>query len=218
MKRDAGMVRQDTWGCLILDRASRLVVAQQAGPLAAPLLTGAITQAVGRMGGRACQWCSDGWHAYGELLRQVYRYKHSTGQAGRPAWVLPDDLALTQVIKQHDEHGRVIGVELHASIGPLVADATCAHVERLHGCLRDHLACLTRQTHAFAKTLRTWQAAVGLAVFVHNWLREHVSLREPTEELPGRRYRQRTPAMAAGLSEHCWSWHEFLTTPRPVSR
>jgi IS1 family transposase len=212
------MVRQDTWGCMVLDRASRLVVAQQAGPLEERLLTRAITQAVLRLGGRACQWCSDGWHAYGELLRQVYRRKHFTGRPGRPAWVLPADLALTQVVKQHDAHGRVVGVERQAVIGPLIAEASCAHVERLHGSLRDHLACLTRKTHAFAKTQRTWQAAVGLAVFVHNWLRDHPSLREPSDAVAGRRYRQRTPAMAVGLSEHCWSWHEFLTTPRSVSR
>lgn len=218
MNRDAGIVRQDTWGCVILDRASRLVVAQQAGALEERLLTRAIRQAVARLGGRACQWCSDGWHAYGTLLRAVYRQRHYTGKPGRPAWVLPAGLALTQVVKQHDEHGRVCGVELHAALGPLVADATCAHVERLHGSLRDHLACLTRKTHAFAKTLRTWQAAVGLAIFVHNWLREHPSLREPSDDLPGRRYRQRTPAMAVGLSDHCWSWHEFLTTPMPISR
>lgn len=218
MKRDAGIVRQDTWGCLILAQASRLVVAQHAGPLDEPLLTRTIRQAVERMGGRARQWCSDGWHAYGTILRDLYRQRHCTGKPGRPGWLLPDGLALTQVIKQHDEHGRVIGVEHPAAIGPLLAGATCAHVERLHGCLRDHLACLTRKTHAFAKTVRTWQAAVGLAVFVHNWLRMHASLREPTDDLPGRRSRQRTPAMAVGLSDHCWSWQEFLTTPPPVSR
>ena len=212
------MVRQDHWGCVIVDQASRLLVAHQAGPLAEPLLLGTIRQAVQRLGGRACQWCSDGWHAYGTLLRQVYRQRHRTGQPGRPGWRLPDGLALTQVVKVHDEHGRVIGVERQAAIGPLIVGATCAHVERFQGSLRDHLACLTRQTHAFAKTVRTWQAAVGLAVFMHNWLRVHPSLREPTDELPGRRYRQRTPAMAAGLTDHCWSWHEFLTTPKLVSR
>ena len=212
------MVRQDHWGCLILDRASRLVLAYQGGPLDEVLLTRTIRQAVARLGGRACQWCSDGWHAYGAILRALYRQRHFTGKPGRPGWVLPDGLALTQVVKVHDERGRVTGVELQAVIGPLIADATCAHVERLHGGLRDHLACLTRRTHAFAKPQRTWQAAVGLAVFGHNWLRVHPSLRQPSEAEPGRRYRQRTPAMAAGLTDHVWSWHEFLTTPKPVSR
>jgi hypothetical protein len=27
----------------------------------------------------------------------------------------------------------------------------------------------------------------------------------------GRRYRQRTPAMAIGLADHVWSWEEFLS-------
>jgi len=29
--------------------------------------------------------------------------------------------------------------------------------------------------------------------------------------LEGRRYRRRSPAMAIGLTDHIWSWEEFLT-------
>jgi hypothetical protein len=40
----------------------------------------------------------------------------------------------------------------------------------------------------------------------------HKALRERAADLPnGRRYRQRTPAMAIGLSDHVWSWSEFLS-------
>jgi hypothetical protein len=31
----------------------------------------------------------------------------------------------------------------------------------------------------------------------------------------GRRYRQQTPAMAIGLTDHVWSWEEFLSYPVP---
>jgi hypothetical protein len=37
--------------------------------------------------------------------------------------------------------------------------------------LRDRLACLTRKTHAFAKRELTWDAAVALCLFEHNWMR-----------------------------------------------
>jgi hypothetical protein len=32
-----------------------------------------------------------------------------------------------------------------------------------------------------------------------------------------RRYHRRSPAMAAGLTEHVWSWEEFLNIPVPIS-
>ena len=90
------------------------------------------------------------------------------------------------------------------------------HGERLHGVLRDRLACLTRKTHAFAKTATTWDALVGVAIFEHNWLRPHPALRQPTA-VPGRRYEQRTPVMALGLADHRWTWAEFLSMRTPVT-
>ena len=51
-----------------------------------------------------------------------------------------------------------------------------------------------------------------LSLFEGNWLRLHPALREPANDLPhGRRYRRRSPAMAIGLTDHVWSWEEFLT-------
>lgn len=53
---------------------------------------------------------------------------------------------------------------------------------------------------------------VTLCLFEHNWMRPHLALREKATGLPeGRRYRQRTPAMAIGLTDHLWTWEEFLT-------
>lgn len=51
-----------------------------------------------------------------------------------------------------------------------------------------------------------------LCVFEHTWLRPHGALRELAEDLPnGQRYRQRSPAMAIGLTDHIWSGEKFLT-------
>jgi hypothetical protein len=74
------------------------------------------------------------------------------------------------------------------------------------------LSALTRKTHAFAKKAETWDALVILCLFEHNWLRPHRALREERADLlDGRRYRRRTPAMAMGLTDHIWTWEEFLT-------
>jgi len=60
----------------------------------------------------------------------------------------------------------------------------------------------------------TWDALFSLALFEHNWLRSHVALRLPVPEAhAGRRYERRSPAMALGLTDHVWSWDEFLRLP-----
>lgn len=100
---------------------------------------------------------------------------------------------------------------MRAVIGEQVAFPYTVHLERLNGSLRDRLSCLTRKTHAFAKEAETWDALFRLALFEHNWLRFHIALRVPLPEpWDARRYQQRTPAMALGLTDHQWSWQEFL--------
>ena len=103
------------------------------------------------------------------------------------------------------------------TLGNLVQDPRLNHrLEGTAGVLRDRWACLTRKTHAFAKDARTWDAAVSLALFEHNWLRPHPALRVPSGD-GRRRYVQRTPAMALGLADHCWTWTEFLTMHVPIT-
>lgn len=164
-------------------------------------------------------WCSDGWRPYKEAITHAYRQPLKTGRPGRPPLVVPEGLSLTQTIKHRDQRGRLLWTETRATIGtelPPVEQPVPVHIERLNGVLRDRLACLTRKTHAFSKTAKTWDALFGLAVFEHNWLHPHSALRQPSTA-PGGYYERRTPAMAMGLTDHSWSWEEFLTTKVPVS-
>ena len=148
----------------------------------------------------------------------AYRQPERTGRLGRPPLVVPEGLSLTQTIKHRNQRGRLLWTETRTTIGttPLVEQPVPVHIERLNGVLRDRLACLTRRSHAFAKTAKTWDALFGLAAFEHNWMREHPALSQPSTA-PGRHYERRTPAMAIGLTDHGWSWEEFLTTKAPNS-
>ncbi len=162
---------------------------------------------------RGIGWVSDGWAPYVEAIQQVYWDR-------APAEGLPWELrlpapgvALTQAVK-HRQGRRLVRVEVRAVIGAEAAQPYTVHVERQNGVLRDRLACLTRQTHAFAKTDETWTAAFSLALFEHTWVRPHVALRRSLDPPDAdRRYEQRTPAMALGLTDHAWSLTEFLTQP-----
>jgi IS1 family transposase len=191
------------------------VVAWTAGPREAALAEQVVQTTRQRTADQAgVPWVSDGWEPYGETINQVYR---DPEPAGRPGWerlVVTAGTSLTQVVK-HRQGRRLVRAEVRATIGPAAEQPYTVHVERFNGVLRDRLSCLTRKTHAFAKTDATGDAAVSLALFEHNWLHPHGALRQrlATPE-HGRRYRQRTPAMAIGLTDHPWTLREFLTHPK----
>ena len=206
----------ERWGCLIVDRPTRFVAAHAAGARAGDLAEAAIRRVRDRSGGRPLAWVGDGWQPYRRLIERVYRRPVRTGKRGRPPLRTPEGVRLTQAVKRRDGRGRLVAVAVRPTIGPALAQPHPVHVERLNGVLRDRLNCLTRKTHAFAKTATTWDALLGLVLFEQNWLRPHVALRQPSDE-PGRRYRPRTPAMALGLTDHPWTWTEFLTMHVPVT-
>jgi hypothetical protein len=97
-----------------------------------------------------------------------------------------------------------------------------AFVERVNLTVRQSVAALRRRTWA------TMQAAPQLLMHLEWWrgyyhfVRPHASLRvalgQPLERGGRRqpqRYRQRTPAMAAGLTSRRWTVHDLLTVPLP---
>jgi hypothetical protein len=173
------------------------VVACATGPLKEDLIEQAVTTTVQRTHQRPLSWFSDGWHGYRSILVRAYRQRVLTGKRGRPLWVVPETVTLTQTIKHRDEHGRLLSVEIRAALGAGLEPAGTVHVERLNGALRDRLNALTRKTHAFAKRDATWDALVTLQLFDHNFHRPHRALRLPLGE-GVRCYRQRSPAWLWG--------------------
>jgi hypothetical protein len=206
----------ERWGCLVQDRASRFVVAWATGALSEALIEQAVTTTVQRTHQRELHWFSDGWHGYRSILERAYRKRVLTGKRGRPRLVVPESVSLMQTVKHRDEHGRLLSVEIRAALGMAMGPAGTIHVERLNGTLRDRLNALTRKTHAFAKRDATWDGLVGLQLFDHNFHRAHRALRLPVAD-GVRRYHHRSPAMALGLTDHRWSFHELLTTRIPIT-
>lgn len=206
------------WGCLSQDRPTRFIVAWGFGPDEDRVAPQVVHQTRERTAGRGgVPWVSDGRAVYRAAVRQVYRDPQRTGRRGRPPLRPPPGVGLVQAVKQR-WGGRVVRVAVRVVVGEAPSCPYTVHLERLNGVLRDRLACLTRKTHAFAKAVGTWDGAVTLALFEHNWLRPHAALRQrlPEAVVPGgRRYRQQTPAMAIGLTDHVWSWEEFLSYPVP---
>jgi len=87
-----------------------------------------------------------------------------------------------------------------------------AFIERINLTIRQGIAPLSRRTWSLAKSQGS------LLIHIHWWrgfyhfARAHESLRV---KVPGlkRRYRERTPAMAAGFTDHIWTVGELLSLP-----
>ena len=208
----------ERWGCVRIDRPSRFVVAWAFGPRTAALAEAVVRTTRQRTAGQAgIAWISDGWEPSAETIADV-----SCDPVGEPVPTASGrcvvlrrtpGVRLTQ-IRNHRQGRRLVGVELRPTIGAPAAQPDTIHSERFNGVLRDRLGCLTRKTHAFARDAATWDAAVGLRLVEHNWLRAHPALRQPLPEPLGqRRSLRRTPAMLLGFTDHPWTWVAFLTQP-----
>ena len=74
---------------------------------------------------------------------------------------------------------------------------------------------LTRKTLGFSKELEMYRASAAWEELVYNFARRFKTLRVEIHDNPKRRWKPRTPAMAAGLTDHTWTVKELLTTVVP---
>jgi len=91
-------------------------------------------------------------------------------------------------------------------------------LERLNLTLRQHLAPLGRKSWSFCKERQQLRRRVLFFQAFYNFARPHLSLRLPLPEPPQSpstmirpKWTQRTPGMAAGLTDHVWTFRELLT-------
>jgi hypothetical protein len=87
------------------------------------------------------------------------------------------------------------------------------YVERVNLTLREHVPPLARRTWSLARHEYTLREHLEWGRAYYHFCRYHEGLRLPTQ-LP-RRYRSRTPAMAAGLARRRWRVRDFLLMPLP---
>jgi hypothetical protein len=125
-----------------------------------------------------------------------------------------------QVVKRR-EGGRVVEVNVEVIYGDKttldLVGANTSYVERTNLTSRHINGRLVRKTLSFSKELEMLKASSVWEDAVYNLTREVKTLRVEVEE-EGRRFEPRTPAMAAGLTDHIWSIKELLWTIVPPTR
>jgi len=178
--------------------------------------------------GGAILFCVDGLASYPTALLQVFREKEPRQQTGRCRLRLWPQLLIGQVIKQYQGH-RVVGVRRYILRGTKEAVAALikstqgrgelntAFIERLNATFRSSLYSLARRTRSLARHSGSLRCGMFLVGCVYNFCAEHESLRLPGL-IGGHKWLGRTPAMATGLTDHCWSLSELLSFQVPPPR
>jgi transposase-like protein len=165
----------------------------------------------------------DGLASYVEALQQAFRSPLPRwGQPGRPQLVSWPDIAIVQVVKQRTTHGlhiqrRIVQgcprqiERLRQATQKAYGVINTAYIERLNGTFRSRLSWLTRRTRTLAQQQQTLTAGMYIVGCCYNLCDFHHSLRLPLwVGRHGYKWVQRTPAMAAGLTDHQWTVDELL--------
>ena len=240
--RDLGQVQADeirvklqktvVWLAMAVQVSTRLWLGAVVSTQRDEALLTALMQGV-----RACAlcrpvlFCVDGFRAYLGALHAVFREAIPTGHPGRPAWRPWDGIQIAQVVKQY-AHGHVTSVlrrivqGTETQVNHLVRATqeggviNTAYIERLNATFRMRLAGLVRRGRCLLHQTTTLHVGVYLVGTVYNFCANHDSLRVPLAVgRSGRRHWVlRTPAMAAGITDHCWTVQELLSYHVPPSR
>ncbi len=135
-----------------------------------------------------------------------------SGRGRPPAKKQPQpDWKYLQIVKERNHKGRFLGTRLKAVYGDLLGKST-AYVERTHLTMRTFSSRLTRKSIAFSKEIGIHKACSAIEDMYYNLIRPHKMLRLKNEDGGVPKWKKRTPAMAAGLTDHRWTLKELFTT------
>jgi transposase-like protein len=158
--------------------------------------------------------CTDGLVSYIRAIRETFRDPMHTGKGGRPRLRPWHNILIAQVVKRY-ERRRVVDVERRIVDGTPARVETLrrrsqgngvintAYIERLNATFRARLGALTRRSRALARCTLTLQHGMYLIGTVYNFCTPHASL--------GCAGWVTTPAMATGITDHCWTVQELLS-------
>ena len=218
----------DNWDHVAYDPEHRLVVSVVAGKRTAKNVEKLVADFKKRTGGRIMNLItSDEYKPYKKAVLKAYGRNitpPATGKRGRPKGSrrVPDkDLKYATVHKRRRK-GRVVKIDLRGIFGSesviqaaIEASAVSkmintAFVERHNGTDRNRNARKVRKSYCFSKDWDVHNAMTYFTMYSYNFCWPVRTLRVQDRD---DRWRSRTPAMVAGLTDHVWSLHEWLTYP-----
>jgi IS1 family transposase len=161
---------------------------------------------------------------YGQWVQPPRRQAH--GPAPKPRWLPLPQLLYAQVVKTVHRR-RLVRVRHRVVFGTLEAinDVLAPHgwhintafVERINLSIRQHVAAVGRRVSTLCKGEDGLRQQLALYHTYYNFCSPHTSLRLPVPQPEATHgtgtakcWQPRTPAMAAGLTDHVWTLREVL--------
>jgi IS1 family transposase len=224
----ADLRKGDTWDHVAIDAESRLVVSVVPGARTAASVVAVVEDFKRRTEGRLMDLITtDGYPAYEEAILRAYGETITpprTGKRGRPraAYQVAPEGLIYAVVEKTRAKGRVVSIATRVVFGTMAAVIAAlgmskasraintSFVERQNGTDRHRNARKARKTYRFSKDWRYHESVTYLTMYVYNFCWPVRTLRVMDE--PGV-WRKRSPAMAAGLTDHVWSIPEWLAFP-----
>jgi IS1 family transposase len=184
----------DVWTFVAIDADTKLVVSWHVGqrdPQDAYYFLNTIKERVSNR----IQLTTDGHRMYYEAVNNTFG----------------DDIDFAMLIKyyhdmpdatRHYSPARCSQVKTKLIKGnPDMTKISTSYIERQNLTMRMNMRRFTRLTNAFSKKLENHIYALALYFMHYNFVKTHKTLANPYP---------RTPAMAAGLSDHIWSFKEIV--------
>ena len=184
----------DVWTFTAIDADTKLVPCWKVGTRDADCAYEFLSDLKDKLANRV-QLTSDGHKMYLEAVEKAF---------GR-------EIEYAQLVKMYGQDtesekryspAKCIGTEKHVVQGnPDISKVSTSYVERQNLTMRMCMRRFTRLTNAFSKKLENHTLALALYFMHYNFARTHKTLANPYP---------RTPAMAAGLTNHVWAIEEIV--------
>ena len=223
---DAG--KGDNWDHVAYDPEHRLVVAVVPGKRTAENAEKAVREFRKRTDSNKIELItSDEYKPYRTAVLNTYGKKvvpPRTGKPGRPAkpYMEPPENISYATVHKTRENGRVVKIEFRTVFGTdesvrealekssVSSQVNTAFIERNNGTDRNRNARKVRKTYCFSKDPDIHEKVTYFTMYSYNFCWQVRTLRRTDGQgTPV----NRSPAMAAGLTDHVWSLREWITYP-----
>lgn len=184
----------DVWTFVAIDADTKLVVSWLVG-LRNPECASAFFKDIKERLSNRVQLTTDGHRMYYEAVRNVFG----------------DDIDYAMLVKyygvEQDNFGHYSPPKCtntqtkRVNGSPDMRRVSTSYVERQNLTMRMSMRRFTRLTNAFSKKIENLEYAVALHFMYYNFARLHKTLTKPYPK---------TPAMAAGISNHIWTTEEIV--------
>ncbi|MFC1944847.1 IS1 family transposase [Chloroflexota bacterium] len=184
----------DVWTFTAIDADTKLVPSWKVGTRDVECAFEFVSDLKSRLADRV-QLTTDGHGMYLEAVEHAFGREIDFAQLVKRYRVEPE-------IDKRYSPAKCIGADKCVVQGnPETSKISTSYVERQNLTMRMCMRRFTRLTNAFSKKLENHILALALYFMYYNFVRPHKSLANPYP---------RTPAMAAGITNHIWNCEEIL--------